>query len=127
MKIEERLINEDCLMGFRVCELIPIAKKYDLDLVSLFCADQEIKCKIIAGKFNSDFQDTISFLIDYSKQYGLSASDLIADISAIAEIMGRNKNRSIEDLKHVAWLCKDGKISSRWWEKIDDKCKAGIA
>jgi hypothetical protein len=32
-----------------------------------------------------------------------------------------------EALKHVAWLCKDGKISSRWWKKIDDKCKAGIA
>jgi hypothetical protein len=110
MKIKERLVNEDYLMDLKIWKLRPIAEKYNLDPVSLFCADQEIKCKIIADNFNCDLQDTIVFLLGYAKQYRLGASNLIANISAIAEIMDMSKDRSIEDLKHVAWLCKDGDV-----------------
>ncbi len=125
MKIKERLINEDYLMDLKIWKLRPIAKKYDLDPVSVFCADQELKCKSIADKFNYDFQDTITFLLDYAKQYRLSASNLIANISGIAETMARNKDRSMKDLKHVAWLCKDGDVLSLFGKEIDDRCNAG--
>jgi|TARA_Y100000031_G_scaffold123395_1_gene138704 hypothetical protein len=128
MEIKERLFNEDCLvMGINVDKLKPIAKKYDLDPVICFCVEQELKCKAIAGKFNCNFHDTVDFLLDYAKQYRLSASVLISNVSAIAGMLDRNKDRGIKDLKHVAWLCKDGDVLSLFGKEIDASCYDGTA